>query len=133
MRNVSKSKVSKILVPVTLLVCFAWTVPTSSAETDRKKVIKITKKGGEIKKAPRSDAPDPNTLVSCASTCDLSSIEDCICSLKEDFRETWTILDGDGEVICLDELESVEDVNKANYSITSWLKTLYAYNRGWFC
>ena len=178
MRSLFKSKVGRILAPAVLLVFLTWGSPITSKKFFRA----ATKKGPEMR-APRSDSPDINTLVSCPSSCNTSGIEDCICSLKEDFRETWTILqeldddlteccrelnedfnetwtilqeidssidecceglnesfretwtmlDGKGQVICPDELNCTEDVNNAVRSITSWLKTLYAYNRGWFC
>ena len=124
MRSFVRSKIGAILTSV--FVCLVWVSPVTTKEFFRMSRDPI------ITKAPRTDG-STSGIVTCPSSCDLSGIEDCICSIKEDLRTTLTMLDGGGQVICPDELNCTDDVNAAIYSITSWLKTLYAYNRGWFC
>jgi len=149
MRSFLKTKVAKIFVTFAV-VCLAWTTSVNTKKFFRMspQVMKSARttcapcaefseeteeSSVEATRAARIDAPDAGSIVTCPSSCDLSGIEDCMCSIKEDLRRTLTMLDGGGQVICPDELTCTDDVNAAIYSITSWLKTLYAYDRGWFC
>jgi len=126
MVDLVKKNSIKILAPV-LFVCLAWTT-----QVDTKEFFRMSRHPKRTR-APRTDAPEAGAIVTCPSSCDLSGIEDCVCSIKEDIRSTWTMIEDSGEVVPCTELTSIEDVNNAVYSITTWLKTLYAYNRGWFC
>jgi len=62
-----------------------------------------------------------------------SIIEEMHTEMNESFNSTWTKIDeccGEGTVMCCDELPDCDAINASEAGIISWLKTLYAMNRG---
>ena len=116
----------KILPSVLISFGFCWVCTLSPEE--------------QVARSPREDACT-SCVVTCPSSSELDSISTCICSinskLTEDFQATWTAIAAIdccwtftiGEVFC-DNLNTVPLIDAKAETIISWVKTLYALNRG---
>lgn len=138
MRNLFVRMLIKKFLPAAL-ICFGlgWVFPLSPEE--------------QPARAPRTDACT-TCVVTCPSSVELDEIRACVCSINsnmtEDFQGTWTAIaqlqecceellttfttccgGADGDAFC-DDLNTIPLINAKEASIGSWLKTLYALNRG---
>ncbi len=132
-------KAGKIVALATFLGLALSSVSAVAAPRDVQDLTKVIK---TIIKAPREGSAE--VPCACSSTSELDAIRSCICYIRTLLGSSSTNIDilvsemevvlstlGQGTDTVVPCLITLADINNADLSVVSWLKTIYAEDLGW--